>query len=153
MPMAWRNIVAGAVLLAFSAGYAWLANALPERSLPNTPGPSFFPLVVIALVAVLSAALLVQGIAALRARDESIRPGKVSPVAALAIAAFLVYLALLPVAGFVVAGIAFFAALMFLYGSRRPLHIALASTILPVVLFAVFRYGFQIGLPRSVLGF
>ena len=147
MPMAWRNIVAATALLAFSAWYAWLANGLPERSLPNTPGPSFFPLVVITLVAVLSAALLVKGIA------DSARPGAVSPLAPLAVGSFFVYLALLPVAGFVIASVAFFAALMFLYGSRRPLHIAAASLVAPAVLFVLFRYGFQIVLPRGPLGF
>lgn len=152
MPMAWRNIVAGSGVLAFSAWYAWLAGGLPERSLPNTPGPSFFPLVVISLAAVLSAALVIQGIMALRTDADTAPQGAESRLPALTIAAFFVYLAALPFAGFILASIVFFAALMLLYGSRKPLLIGIASTAVPVVLFVIFRYGFQIVLPRGVFG-
>ena len=150
--MAWKNIVAGTGLLAFSAWYAWLAAGLPERSLPNTPGPSFFPFVVIALVAVLSAALVIKGAMALRAGGETTRPAAASRLPALTIAAFFVYLAALPFAGFIVASIVFFAVLMLLYGSRKPLLVGAASTLVPVVLFVIFRYGFQIVLPRGIFG-
>jgi putative tricarboxylic transport membrane protein len=153
MPLAWRDILAALGLLAFSAWYAWLASELPERSLPNTPGPSFFPLIVIALVAALSVALLVRGGMALRAPRGADRHGAFSPTAALMLASFAVYLALLPLAGFIVASMAFFATLMLLYGSRNPLLIGAASTGLPIILFLIFRYGFQIVLPRGILGF
>jgi putative tricarboxylic transport membrane protein len=153
MSMAWRNIVAGSGMLAFSAWYAWLAIGLPERSLPNTPGPSFFPLVVISLVAVLSAALVIKGAVALRGDRHRPRRRAEPHLPALTIAVFFVYLAALPFAGFIVASIPFFAALMFLYGSRKPPLICVASTAIPLALFLIFRYGFQIVLPYGVLGF
>ncbi len=40
--MALRNIVAAVALLALGIVYGYLAMRLPERDLPNIPGPSFF---------------------------------------------------------------------------------------------------------------
>lgn len=153
MRMAWRNILAAAALLAFSAWYAWLATGLPERSLPNTPGPSFFPLLIVAFIALLSAALLYKGIMGLRTQEKSTRDGVPTRTAWFMLAAFAIYLTLLPVAGFILASIGFFAVLMLLYGERRPAVIALASTGVTVLLFLIFRYGFQIVLPRGLLDF
>ena len=59
----------------------------------------------------------------------------------------------LPFAGFVVSSVIFFAVLMVLYGGRKPLLIGVAATLVPVALFVIFRYGFQIVLPHGVLGF
>lgn len=153
MAMAWRNIVAAAGLLAFGAWYAWLAFGLPERFVPNTPGPSFFPLVIAALIFVLSLALLFRGVADVRAARGGGAEDGFAPGGALTLVAFLVYLAVLPFAGFVIASVAFFAVLMVLYGSRKPLLIGAASTLIPLALFVVFRYGLQIVLPRGIWGF
>jgi len=71
----------------------------------------------------------------------------------LAVGGFIIYLAALPYAGFIVASVLFYAALMYLYGSRNWLMIGASSIIIPVALFVLFRYGFQIILPRGVLAF
>ena len=60
--MALRNIVAAAVLLMLGAAYGYLAMQLPERGLPNIPGPSFFPYLIAILLLGLSLGLLAQGI-------------------------------------------------------------------------------------------
>lgn len=153
MSMAWRNIIAALGLIAFGAVYAVLAAGLPERSLPNTPGPSFFPLLIIAFVVALSVALLLSGVLALRLeRGPHFRPVTLER-SHLAIACFVIYLALLPFAGFVLASIVFFAALMVLYGARNHIVTAITSVAVPVVLFVIFRYGFKIVLPRGLLPF
>lgn len=153
MSMARRNILAALALIAFCAWYAVLAEALPERSLPNTPGPSFFPLLIIACVFALSLALLVKGLRGLRADGgEQAQAGNSrQPFAALA--GFVVYLAALPYAGFIIASVVFFAALMLLYGARRHALTALAALAFPIVLYFIFRYGFHIVLPRGPLAF
>jgi len=153
MSMARRNIAAALALIAFSVWYALLAHALPVRSLPNTPGPSFFPLLIIACVFALSLALLLKGLLGLRGDRE--RPAEPTtwrqPL--LALAGFAVYLAVLPYAGFIVASVAFFAALMWLYGARHRELTAIAALGVPIALYLLFRYGFQIVLPRGPLAF
>ncbi len=66
MPMHLRNIIAAVVLLAVGVAYTVLTFQLPERSLPNTPGPNFFPLVIVVIFLVLALSLLIQGAKKLR---------------------------------------------------------------------------------------
>ena len=55
--MAGRNLLAGCGLLAFSLAYGVLTTGLPDRTLPNTPGPAFFPWFITGSLVILSAAL------------------------------------------------------------------------------------------------
>lgn len=154
MTMARRNTIAGLALMAFGVWYAYLIGNLPERSImPNTPGPSFFPIIIVSVVLLLSAALLATGIIGLRQRGNDADANSLKQPALLTVGVFIVYLASLPYAGFIIASVLFFAAMMYLYGSRNWLMIAVSSTIIPTVLFVLFRYGFQIILPRGILAF
>ena len=152
MPMALREIVSALVLLAISGLYIWATLHIPDRTIPNTPGPSFFPLVIAGIVACLSLALLAKGILRLRAGSD-VRIEKESIRSAIAtLALFAVFLAVLPHTGFVVAGVGFFAGLMFLYGARSPVRIVLWSLAVPVALFLVFTRVFHILLPSGSSG-
>lgn len=153
MPMAARDIIAAIALLIFSAAYLWATFQLPDRTIPNTPGPSFFPFVVIAVVAVLSAGLLIKGVSGLRVAGAG--PFRPAPARrpALTMGAILVYLALLPWAGFLIDSVVLFAVLTMLYGARDPVKIVFWSLAVPGVLFAVFTELFQILLPPGPLGF
>lgn len=151
-----RNIVAAAVLIVCGLVYGYLAWGLPERSLPNTPGPSFFPLVVMAILLVLSVALLVQALAA----DDGAAAPAVGDAPALtvdhrlalaALAAFLAYIALLPIFGFILATLPFFAILMIIFGERRPLLVLAGTVAITLILYGLFRHGFGIFLPRGLL--
>lgn len=154
MTMARRNIIAGFALIAFGIWYVYLIGNLPERSImPNTPGPSFFPIIIVSAILLLSAALLVSGFLALRLPEANKAKPISSRVATFAIGTFIAYLTVLPYAGFIIASILFFAALMYLYGSRNWLMIAGSSIIIPLVLYVLFRHGFQIILPRGILAF
>ena len=154
MTMARRNTIAGLALMAFGIWYAYLIGNLPERSImPNTPGPSFFPIIIVTAVLLLSAAMLVSGIRGLRQPGSDAGKHINNRPAVFAIGTFFVYLALVPYAGFIIASVLFFAGLMYLYGSRNWLMIGASSIIIPVMLFVLFRYGFQIILPRGILAF
>ncbi|HJO86588.1 MAG TPA: tripartite tricarboxylate transporter TctB family protein, partial [Rhodospirillales bacterium] len=61
------------------------------------------------------------------------------------------YFVALPLLGFVVANIMFFAGLMYLYGERRPLWIAAGSILISLIVFFLFREVFQILLPSGIL--
>jgi putative tricarboxylic transport membrane protein len=166
--MAQRNLIAGCVLLTCSLAYGFLTIQLPDRGLPNTPGPAFFPWLITGLLTILSAALLVQGLrghtglltilsAALlvqglrgQVRSAQAVPSLVTPRGWLALGVFVVYLFLLPMLGFVTASIPFFAVLTLLYGQQNRVLVVLTAVAVPVLLFVVFRYGFQMLLPRGV---
>jgi putative tricarboxylic transport membrane protein len=151
MSMAHKNIAAAIGLLAFTGWYAVLTAALPERAImPNTPGPSFFPWLITAALSALSVALLVQGIKRLKSANGAAAGQSDLKTPALTLAGFAIYLIALPFSGFVPASIIFFAALMWLYGARNPFLIAAGAIAGPVILFVLFRYGFNIILPRGL---
>jgi len=151
-----RDIVTGAAFLALGLAMAWFTAALPVRSLPNTPGPEFFPWVV--TVAIVALALMMLARAVVRDAGAGDISGVAaegrerSPLAAAGVlACFIVYLWLLARLGFVVATVPFFAFLMMLYGERRPAVVALGAAIATAVLYVVFRHLFQIILPQGLL--
>ena len=153
MPMALREIIAAVGLLVFCGLYTWATFHIPDRTIPNTPGPSFFPFVIITLIAVLSVAMLFKGLGGMRSGDAGPLQVAYARLPILMLAAFMVFLVVLPWAGFLVSGIVFFAVLMTLYGSRSPVRIALWSLGLPIVFYLIFTEIFQILLPVGPWGF
>ncbi len=147
--MARRNLIAGCVLLAFSLVYGVLTTQLPDRGLPNTPGPAFFPWLISGVLTLLSLALLVQGLSGQRMSVQT-APSLVTPRGWLALGVFVVYLLVLPTLGFLTASVPFFAVLTLLYGQHNRLLVVLTAVAVPVLLFVVFRYGFQMLLPRGI---
>ena len=145
-----RNVVAALILIALGVVYGYLTAGLPKRSLPDTPDPSFFPWIITASLLILSFALLLKGLRGRDARDAVDTGGGLrAPVVFLTL--FVVYVAVLPFTGFVLASVPFFAALMWLYGERRRGWIGVVSFALPVILVFVFRHALQIPLPTGVL--
>ena len=152
--MALRNIVAAAVLLALGIAYGTLATQLPERSLPNIPGPSFFPYLITIVLVALSLALLVQGIRGYRRGPLELNLREQAP-AIMALLLFAAYLAALPRLGFLHASIPFAGGMIWLYGGRNRLFLVAGAVGLPLFLSLLFREVFRIPLPHgswSVLG-
>jgi len=148
--MRLKNLVTALVLIALGAGYGVLTAGLPRRSLPNSPDPSFFPWIITGCLLLLSAILLVQGLATPRsARDNGV-PAPPLRAPAVLLVAFVAYVALLSFAGFLAASVPFFAVLMALYGERRWIAIGAASLLVPVMLVLLFRHVLQVPLPTGV---
>jgi len=144
-----RNIIAALVLLAFGAGYGILTTQLPVRSLPDTPGPPFFPWINTIVILALSATLLVQGLVG---ADGPVPPRAAGRQRAIwALGVFVVYLATLPGLGFILATAPFFAALMVLFGEARPLRVAVGAIVATGLLYLLFRHGFNVFLPTGLL--
>lgn len=145
------------VLIVGGLVYGYLAQGLPVRSLPNTPGPSFFPYVITAVLLALSVGLLVQALASKRDPEApgsggaTDKPDEGRRLALLSLGALIAYAALLPFLGFIVATVPFFAFLMVLFSERRPLVVAITACAATVILYALFRYGFGVFLPRGIL--
>ncbi|MDA0784710.1 MAG: tripartite tricarboxylate transporter TctB family protein [Proteobacteria bacterium] len=144
-----RNIIAAVVLLALGAVYGVLTAQLPVRSLPDTPGPPFFPWINTIVILALSATLLVQG---WMAADGPLPPQAAGRRrASWALGVFVVYLAILPGFGFILATAPFFAALMLLFGETRALRVAAGALIATGLLYLLFRHGFNVYLPTGLL--
>ena len=150
MSMGHRNLAAGIVLLAAGIGYGFATGQLPDRTLPDTPGPAFFPWLIAFGLIGLSAALIVHGLIALRQRSEEMSGYHLPGRGWLALGGFAAYLLLLPYAGFVLASVPFCGGLVVLYGELRPAIALTAAILIPVLLFFVFSMGFQVLLPRGV---
>ncbi len=145
-----KNIIAAIVLIAFGVFYGFLTANLPDRSLPNTPSPAFFPWIITAVILVLSVWLLVRGMRQPKVESEPIDVAKLK-LAAAAMVFFLLYLAVMPILGFVLATLPFFAAMMVLYGEKRPIWIGSGAIGVTAVLYIVFRHGFGVFLPQGLL--
>ena len=142
-----KNIGASVFMMAFAVLYGYLTTGLPERTLPNTPGPPFMPWILTICLFAVSAIWffgsfkISSGLKELSEKKEHL----LLPVAALGL--FLAFLVMLPYLGYLAGGIPFFAGLMLVSGERRPLWIIFFSIAIPVVIFYLFREGFQILLP------
>ena len=151
--MRTRNLIAAVILLALGAGYGFLTATLPTRAIENTTQPSFFPTVVVVLFLILSAILLAQGIFSTTSNSvpEALKISRSKYL--IGFASFVIYLALLPILGFIAANILIFAILMALYGERRPVWIVGGSVLVSLAMFFLFREVFQIRLPGGILEF
>lgn len=144
-----KNIGAALFIMVFGIWYGYMTSQLTERTLPNTPGPPFFPWILTAGLLILSTAWLINsfrmehGGSVFSEKKEYL----LYPAAGLLI--FLLFLIFLPELGFLVGSIPFFAALMVVSGEKRPFWVAIASIAIPVTLFFLFRYGFEILLPQG----
>ncbi|HEY5622679.1 MAG TPA: tripartite tricarboxylate transporter TctB family protein [Gammaproteobacteria bacterium] len=143
-----RNVLVGSILLIVGIAYGFLTAALPNRTLPNTPGPAFFPWIITTGLVSLSIALVLQSIRA--GAQEEIASAKINSSRALALVIFVAYIAMLPYAGFLMSSVPFFAGMMWLYGERRALVLIVGAVIVPVGLYYLFRAGFSILLPVGV---
>lgn len=147
--LARRNVIVGAVLLVIGVAYGLMTASLPDRSLPNTPGPAFFPWLITGGLLVLSTALLARSLTADGIDSPQTSSDRLANRRVVFLIWFGVYLVMLPYAGFLPASIPFFVGLMWLYGERNRLALTLATIIIPTCLFYIFRLGFQIFLPAG----
>lgn len=147
--LARRNVIVGAVLLVIGVAYGLMTASLPDRSLPNTPGPAFFPWLITGGLLVLSTALLARSLTADGIDSPQTSSDRLAYRRVVFLIWFGVYLITLPYAGFLPASIPFFVGLMWLYGERNRLALTLATIIIPTCLFYIFRLGFQIFLPAG----
>lgn len=151
-----RNIIAAVVLIVCGLGYMYLTSGLPVRSLPNTPGPSFFPWIISVVLLGLSVALLLQAITSSDGYAATLGEGRAEAGrnrgrAIWALGAFIAYVVLLPRFGFIIATAPFFAFQMVLFGERRPLLVAIGALAMTAILYVLFRHGFGVFLPRGLL--
>lgn len=145
-----KNIISAVVLIGFVVVYGILTAHLPVRTLPNTPDPSFFPWVNTVIILVLSGWLLVRGLRRPRETAAAIDTAQRNRVV-MAMTVFVIYLAAMPMLGFILATAPFFAVMMTLFGERRPFHVGIGTLAATAALYFLFRHGFGVFLPRGLL--
>jgi putative tricarboxylic transport membrane protein len=148
--LARRDVIVGAIVLIIGVAYGLMTASLPDRSLPNTPGPAFFPWLITGGLLVLSVALLSRSLTVDGSESPQASSDRLAYRRVLFLLWFSVYLVILPYAGFLPASVPFFVGLMWLYGERNRLALTLATIIIPASLFYIFRLAFQILLPAGV---
>jgi|TARA_B110000263_G_scaffold187624_1_gene165302 putative tricarboxylic transport membrane protein len=147
--MPQRNLIAGTILTTLGILYGILTIGLPNLSVPGTPGPTLFPWLITTGWLVLSLALLFSGVLGVRNKPKETRKSNISKKSGIAVIGFLAYLILLPFMGFMLSSIFFFAGLMWMYGERHKIKIALTSIVIPIVIFYFFTAGLSIPLPSG----
>ena len=151
MSMSLKNVIGALLLLIVGLVYGYLTTQLPERSVPNVPGPAFFPGLVAILMILLSATLLIKGVIGLK-RESAMSGGFSFPLRPLLMLGWwLGFIIALPYAGFLLAGIPFFAGLMLMCEQPRWAVVVAGSVGIPLILFYLFRHGLNILLPLGVL--
>lgn len=147
MPL--KNLIVSIIMLMIGGSYLYLTSGLPDRSIQNVPGPAFFPAIVSGFIIILALALLIQN--ALRiGRQAMIEHELVIPWRAIMVLLWFVgFLVILPYTGFLIASMPFFAGLMLLCERRKALYVAAGAIIIPVLLYLLFRQGFNILLPTG----
>ena len=147
--MSLKNVIGAILLLIVGLVYGYLSTQLPERSVPNVPGPAFFPGLVAILIVLLAIALLVKGLIGLK-HEPAMSGGFSVPVLPLLMLGWWFgFVIVLPYAGFLLAGIPFFAGLMIMCEQRRWIIVLAGSASIPVILFYLFRNGLHILLPNG----
>ena len=146
-----KNIAAGLAFLAIGLVYGYLTTGLPERTLPNTPGPSFLPWIITVCFLLLGGILLAQGLWTAPGGDAEppSGPGGGRRRAKIGLLFIGGYLIALPYLGFLLATPLVFGGLMHTAGERRPLLIAAFAIAVPVFLYVLFQVLFQILLPTA----
>jgi len=149
--MGQKNIIAGVVLILISLTFMYLTSQLPNRIVGGDPGIAFFPWIITLSVLVLSIAMTIQGWLSIR-QGEAATTWQAPPTRVIVmVGLYIIFIALLPYLGFLIASIPFFTILMFLYGGRHKLLLTLAGPCIPISIYFLFRHVFLIPLPNATL--
>ena len=170
-----KNIISSLAFILIGIWYSYLTYWLPTRTIPNTPGPSFFPWVIVICFLTLSILLLcknffdknkktdksrisystlkkvfVSRIFGLKSFEDIVELAKdfFEKKVFTLLLMMLTYIALLPFTGFLLTTPFFFAGFMFLTSEKRFLYIIVFSISIPFSIFYLFQNVFSIFLPN-----
>lgn len=145
----WRgDVLAGLILLAVAALGFWLTTDfrdVPAMLSQNVP-PTFFPRLVLGLIALLSVVLIARGLRHTAARPARIR----ATVAWTALVLVLTPLAIGTLGTWLTIA-AVCIAVPWLWGERRWLHMGLLALGMPVFVYAIFALALELRFPLGRL--
>lgn len=142
---AWGDVLVGVGVLAIAAIVAWQTTVIPTSPIYARVGPTFFPWLVSAMLAVLGSVLLVQGFRGGWAKEE--QPGYDLLAGAWCVAGLVLNLALIETAGFIIASTVMFLCIARAFGSTKPARDAAIGFVLAFVAYVGFDrlLGYKIG--------
>jgi len=143
-----QDAVAGLVLLLFCALAFWLTTRLetvPAMLSQNVP-PTFFPRLVLAMIALLSVALVARGFRRSREARERVEAAVYVTAAIVTGSIFLVA----PL-GMLLTVSLLAVALPLCWGERRAGRIAILAVVLPLAIYVVFTLALGVRFPAGVL--
>lgn len=143
-----RDISTGFTLILFSiAGYL-VANEFGGGEKLGSFGPSFFPKLVLILLAILSISLLIKGIVSLKTDKTKIKFNARKVIRVIIyIILLIIYINLFFITGFIISTIFFLIIGQYLFGTRNWFKIIGISIITPIILYYFFTVLFNIPLP------
>ncbi|MBH97253.1 MAG: hypothetical protein CMM56_02245 [Rhodospirillaceae bacterium] len=147
--MSQRNLIAGIVLTGLGIFFGVLTMRLPSPSTTGSPSPAFFPFVITIIWLALSLTLSVTGFLGILSEPKEPKRENTSKKTWITLSAFLTYLLILPLIGFLLTSIFFFSGLMWLYGEKNANKIIFTSICIPLIIFYVFANGLEILLPSG----
>jgi uncharacterized membrane protein YidH (DUF202 family) len=150
-----KDIISGAVLLLFAVGVFIYALQIPVI-VPIDIGSGFFPKVVAVLLGIVSLPILVGGLRRYVKEKDAMRTGQyVNAFGVTAsIASMVVYIVLLDYFGFFIASVLYLFAqfsILALNDRKTMIRIGILSLSVPIVVYMVFVYGFDMILPEFSL--
>ena len=148
-----RDIVSGGVLLVLSIALYLAIPRQVETLTGDTLTPASLPFAITAIIGVLSAVLLFQGLRASQSTASTgitINTGGLIYVGS-TIVVMLGYVALIPWIGFIAATAAVLLLLAMLYNNRNWKQILIMMVIAPPFILIFFRYTMLVLLPQGTL--
>ena len=135
------------MLLVFCAIAGYLTRDIPDVGMGAKLGPDFFPTILIASIALLSAVLLVRTVIAKNIETyEKLGSGVFAKMALFFLLMF-VYATFYLAVGWLVSAGAFFVVAMLALGERRLLHVVVVPAGIILLVFFVFTKLMQVYLP------
>lgn len=141
------DIVGGAILFFCAAAYA-ITTTFEEVPVMLSQGiqPAVFPRLMIAVIAILSVLMIIQG----RRKRDSVR--KPVPLVAFGTAGLLgLFVAAIDWVGMMIAIFLFCLVLPALWGERRYLWIAVFAVLFPISIFVLFSKMLEVRFPLGIL--
>jgi hypothetical protein len=146
-----RDIISGSVLLVLSIALYMTIPGQVETLTGESLTPASLPFAITAIIGVLSAVLLIQGIRAARKSASAgitIDTGGLIYVGS-TIVVMLTYVALIPWIGFIAATAAVLLLLAMLFNNRNWKQILIMMVIAPPAIMIFFRYTMLVLLPQG----
>ena len=139
MTHARRDLVFGALCLALAAGYYLMATAIPDSALSDTVGAQGLPKTYAVVLAVLSSALILRSIGA-APKDHASAAQHASPLPRVAgmLLIGILYLAVVPWVGYIVALSGLIAATTYYQGGGLSARVALVAVSGAVFFWVLF---------------
>lgn len=147
------SFLLAALVGAVSAYLSWGALTMEVPATASSPGPLFFPTIVIGLGYGLALALVVRGWRQRRSAEEPVEgdPRRWSALA-LAVGTLAAFVIILEPVGWLISGALLFAGLSTSLGSRRPVFDLTIAVLVSSVVQLVFSAGLGLYLPVGIMG-